>query len=253
MEIYYRDRAYADRTLEQALEVDRSYFPDSREDAARIIRRCSQFCEGRDFFDIGAGVGFFSKEAMLHGFRVTAIEPNPNAAAAFREHVGVAPLAAPLSEGITWDLGRGVADVVLLSQVLEHLPDVEQAGAVIRDLLRPGGLAAIAVPHFRSVLSLVQGRRDMYLTPPEHLNYFTIRGLTRFFVRCGFKPVFTETVTKVPKDRLWYASGSVRGKQFAWKTAYHILHACDHFRGGMVINAYFRRPSAVGDQVVRYV
>jgi len=85
----------------------------------------------------------------------------------------------------------------------------------------------------------------MYLTPAEHLNYFTILGLTRFFVRCGFEPVFTETVTKAPKVRFWYAFGSVRGKQLAWKTAYHILHACDHFRGGMVINTYFRRPSAV--------
>jgi 2-polyprenyl-3-methyl-5-hydroxy-6-metoxy-1,4-benzoquinol methylase len=244
MEGYYRDRAYADQTLERALEVDRSYFPDSSVDALRIMRRCQQLCAGRDLLDIGAGFGFFAKEALALGFRVTAIEPNPNAASGFRQYVGVEPLRAHLSGKIKGELGLDGADVVLLSQVLEHLPDVDQAATAIRDLLRPRGLAAIAVPHFGSVLSLVQGKRDMYLTPPEHLNYFTIRGLTRFFSRWGLTPVYTETVTKVPKERLRRAFG---GSRLGWKTVYHILHACDRFRGGMVINAYFRKPGNARD------
>jgi 2-polyprenyl-3-methyl-5-hydroxy-6-metoxy-1,4-benzoquinol methylase len=243
MENYYENRAYTAQTLKQALAVDGSYYPDSMADASRIVRRCIQLCAGKDFLDIGAGFGFFTKEAVAQGYRVTAIEPNPNGASAIRKHAGVKPLRNHLSGEISKKLGQGVADVVLLSQVVEHLSDIEEAVTAIWDLLRPNGLAAIAVPHFGSVVSRIQGKRDMYLTPPEHLNYFTTRGLTSLFRRFGFIPVYTETVTKVPKARLERLFHPGKARQLVWKTTYQLLHMCDYFRMGMVINAYFRKPS----------
>ena len=241
---------YAQRTLADAVALDTSYYPDSAMDAARIVGRCLELSAGKDLTDVGAGFGFFSKEARARGYRVTSIEPNPNAASGLRESTGTEPLQAPLSV----ELGRnrkGTADVVLLSQVLEHLPEVDEAVLAVRDLLRPGGLAAVAVPHFGSALSKLQGKNDMYLTPPEHVNFLTIRGITELFERFGFSTLLIETVSKVPKGYsrhrlpLRFASGA------GWRILYGCLRACDLFRAGMIINAYFRKGFHVSSQIPR--
>ena len=77
----------------------------------------------------------------------------------------------------------GSFDVVLMSQVLEHITDLESTLDYLRDLLAPNGIAAIAVPHFGSWLSRLQGKKDMFIVPPEHLNFFSRAGLTALFDR----------------------------------------------------------------------
>ena len=44
-------------------------------------------------------------------------------------------------------------------------------------ILVPDGIVAVAVPHFGSLLSRLQGKKDMFICPPEHLNFFSRRGL----------------------------------------------------------------------------
>ncbi len=63
-------------------------------------------------------------------------------------------------------------DVVLLSQVLEHLPNPKFAVEKIRKVLKQDGICVIAVPHFGSFVSKIQRRNDMFITPPEHINFF---------------------------------------------------------------------------------
>lgn len=239
MAAYYKARAYAQQSLADALTLDQSYYPDSAMDAVRIVQRCLRLGAGKDFIDVGAGFGFFTKEALSRGYRVTAIEPNPNAAAGLLDYAGIEPLQLPLSAELGQER-KDTADVVLLSQVLEHLPHVDEAVCTLRDLVRPGGLAAIAVPHFGSALSRFQGKNDMYLTPPEHLNYLTIRGLRALFSRLGFSTLMIETVSKAPKTdsrhRLPFGFAGGAG----WRVMYACLRACDYFSAGMFINAYFR-------------
>ena len=53
---------------------------------------------------------------------------------------------------------RNEVDAVLLSHVLEHLPNPEQVLYNVGLVLRPGGVVIIAVPLFGSVLTAVMER-----------------------------------------------------------------------------------------------
>ncbi len=231
MDDYYQAHSYGEPTLESALALDKSHFPDSSADAERIIQRLKAFAPGKRFMDIGAGVGFFSREARSQGFEVTAFEPNPNSAAGFEKLVGEPPLQMLLS-GKEVDRYTESQDAVLLSQVLEHICDVDDMLDTISKVLVSGGVAAIAVPHFGSMLSRLQGKRDMYISPPEHVNYFSIAGLDALFERYGFEKLEAATVTKVPRKRMGF---------LPWQLVYALLKASEYAGKGMIINAYYRK------------
>lgn len=239
MDTYYRAANYGVPTLQEALYQDAGYYPDSRQDARRIIKRLLEYTPGKHFMDIGAGVGFFSLEAQRKGLAVTALEPNPNSAQGFARQLGFAPLQQVFDQDCAVAYEQ-TQDALLMSQVLEHISDLESLLSSLHQVLVPGGVAAIAVPHFGSVLSRIQGKRDMYISPPEHVNYFSVSGLNALFERHGFECIKVETVTKIPKKKLSLGLPGVVGGM-AWRSAYGVLKLFEVVGRGMIINAYYRK------------
>lgn len=233
IEAYYRDKSYRPGNLASVRAADANYHPKASDDARRIIAHTKKLSRGQRFLDAGAGFGEFSLEAVRAGLSVSSCDPSPSAREVYKALVGFEPDPDILDEEYA---GRHAAsfDAVLLSQVLEHT--VSPSGVVrnISTVLSPGGLAVIAVPHFASVLSLLQGKNDMFISPPEHLNFFSKKGLIALFGAAGFTVELVETPSKVPTTgrfgRLWPAI-------YAGLKAFEPLHR------GMVLNAYFRKSS----------
>jgi 2-polyprenyl-3-methyl-5-hydroxy-6-metoxy-1,4-benzoquinol methylase len=240
LEDFYRALNYSNLTHEEVLSSDSNYYPDSIRDAERIIALCKRFSQGGDFLDVGAGFGIFSKIAFERGFYVSACEPNPNARKVFYKMNSFNPDSCLFDEQYAKSHEMAF-DVVLLSQVLEHISDPEEMVQNIYRVLRKEGVAVIAVPHYGSLLSKLQGKKDMFISPPEHLNFFSKRGLTLLFQKCGFKLELIHTVTKMNKKFF------VKHVPFApistglWASVYGALKITELFNMGMVINAYFRK------------
>lgn len=239
---YYKNDSYKNFTPEQAIQLDRRYYPDSKRDSNRITRRCSDLSRGNNFLDVGAGFGMFSKAAHEKGFHVSACEPNENSRKVFSQINGFEPDPGNFDREYAMN-HKLEFDVVLLSQVLEHVRNPEETVLNISTVLRKDGIAAIAVPHFGSALSRVQGKRDMFISPPEHLNFFSRRGLICLFVRNNFRLEFDETVSKVNRGRIEDVIGIRSLSHAIWITFYSILKVSEIFNMGMVINAYFRKIS----------
>jgi 2-polyprenyl-3-methyl-5-hydroxy-6-metoxy-1,4-benzoquinol methylase len=191
------------------------------------------------FLDIGAGFGFFSRAASENGFQVDALEPSPSCQDVFTLMNGFKPYPEMLSASFV-QKHSGIYDVVLMSQVLEHVSDIKECVSNLNILLHSGGICAIAVPHFRSLVSMVQCRKDMFIIPPEHLNFFTIRGLTSLFLRQGFKPLKIETISRFNSMRIRrifpFSSLIILGLS-------SVLNLADMYNKGMFINAYFQKVS----------
>lgn len=240
-EYYFKD-TYSDFTIDQIFQLNSRYYPDSFTDSNRIIDNCWSFKRGYNFLDVGAGFGPFSRAALKKGFHVSACEPNPNARNVFLKVSGFEPDACIFDREYA-SRHEEKYDVVLLSQVLEHVVDPNEVARNIYAVLRENGLAAIAVPHFGSALSKIQGKNDMYISPPEHLTYFSKQGLIKLFQRYDFKIDVFETVTKVNKGRIEDTIPNSTLSRMTWKGLYFFLKIFERIDMGMIINAYFRKES----------
>lgn len=148
-----------------------------RKDVVRIISRlCPPPAE---VLDVGCGFGQYLDIARRCGFRTFGVEPDRSRAAeAIRKghNVQIGVLSPSTFQGVHFD-------VVILSHVIEHLPNPEEVVKQIREHMVRNGLLFISTPNSVGVISAITG---LYYTPPEHIAYFTRASLKRLLENCGF-------------------------------------------------------------------
>src|SRR5262249_13136807 len=109
-----------------------------------------------------------------------------------------------------------------------------------RELLNPGGVAAIALPNFASIITDILKDRDPYVTPPTHLNYFTPSSLAEIARRTDFAVVKLHTLTRILKRAFTRRFGSHVGG--AAHGLFCLLSpALDIPKKGNMLNIYVRR------------
>ncbi|MBI3975431.1 MAG: class I SAM-dependent methyltransferase [Armatimonadetes bacterium] len=86
-------------------------------------------------------------------------------------------------------------DVVTCFDVLEHVPDLDLALAGLRDLLRPGGILAIAVPVYDSPAGWAFGLLDR---DPTHVHRRDRRFWLERLHAAGLRPVVFKGILRVP-------------------------------------------------------
>lgn len=106
---------------------------------------------GRHVVDVGGGTGGMAMSLGAAGFRVTVVDPSPDALAALERRTAEQDLAGQVSgvQGDAGDLvtliGPGGADVVVCHKVLEVVEDPVSALAALYDVLAPGGALSLLV------------------------------------------------------------------------------------------------------------
>ena len=89
-------------------------------------------------------------------------------------------------------------DVVMLNNVLEHLPDPSKSLLQIRNqVISPHGVILIDVPNdfneFQKAGRDLHGLPDWWVAPPGHLNYFSSDSLSALLNGVGYKVVLAES------------------------------------------------------------
>ena len=108
--------------------------------------------------DIGAGAGRHSFELYRRGADVVAFDQNADDMKAVADMFVAMELEGEAPEGAVAraEVGDALAlpyddasfDLVLISEVLEHVPEDERAIAELVRVLKPGGVAAVTVPRW---------------------------------------------------------------------------------------------------------
>jgi SAM-dependent methyltransferase len=80
----------------------------------------------------------------------------------------------------------GHMDVIVLLDVIEHLPDPRETLALCHRQLNPGGIVVITTGDFGSPLARLAGVRWRLMTPPQHLWFFTQESMRRMSHGLGF-------------------------------------------------------------------
>lgn len=104
-----------------------------------------------DIVEIGAGSGTITARLAAHG-PVTAIEPSEWAVGELRDRFAGDDRVRVVHGDVT-DLEPTSCDTVVMSNVLEHIPDDADALARIHAALRPGGRVVVFSPAFDTLYS----------------------------------------------------------------------------------------------------
>lgn len=146
----------------------------------------------RTLLDLGCWVGFLLAEAQERGWEATGVEPSQFASAFARDRLGLDVRTGDL---FTTELPLRHFDAIVMGDVIEHLPRPGEALDRIAELLRPGGIAWMALPDAGSVVA--RGLRSRWWSViPTHVQFFTRGSLRTLLERHGWTVL---EITSSPK------------------------------------------------------
>ena len=155
-----RDDGYADY---QGTE------PVLRSEFRRLLEHIRKQVPSGRLLEIGCAYGYFLDEAK-NSFDVTGIEISASAVQTC-EAAGLNVVRGEVSEAVM--SGLGMFDVIVMLDVIEHVPDPAEVFALCSRHLNPGGIIVLSTGDFSSVAARVTGRKWRLMTPPQHLWFFT--------------------------------------------------------------------------------
>ncbi len=141
--------------------------------------------------EIGCGNGWILAALRDQGWRVVGAERTAESARFAHHQLGLPMFVGPL-EAVRNEAGF---DLIVLHQVLEHLPDPMTTLCHCARLLRPGGALIVAVPNLASWQFAFARQHWMHLDLPRHLGHFTPASLRAAFERAGLQPVWFRFVS----------------------------------------------------------
>jgi len=138
----------------------------------------------QEIIELGSGLGYLTYSLHRADYRVQGLDISRSAVEAARarfgdlytvldvESLGVAGVNASVPS----------ADVIIMTEVLEHVADPVQMVASIARMLRPGGTALITTPNKSSE---PQGAYWLTDNPPVHFWWLSETSMRRIAERCG--------------------------------------------------------------------
>lgn len=135
--------------------------------------------------DVGCGRGDLAAIWIERGWKVTGIEPSPEAARIARRR-GAEVLDGTLS---TVELAPESFDAAVFRHSLEHVVDPQRDLRRVLAALRPAGRLAVIVPNWDSWQRRAFGEYWFPLELPRHRTHFSAQGLRAALAAAGFDRV----------------------------------------------------------------
>jgi SAM-dependent methyltransferase len=159
--------AFIDRWLDEIVATFRPYRKNNR------------------LLDVGCGAGTFLEAATRDNWHAFGVEVSRAAA----EHVRTHGFEVFLGELEQANYPDEYFDVVIASEVLEHVPDPQTLLQSIARVLRPGGLLWASTPHGRGISARLLGVEWSNVCPPDHLQLFSVAGTEALLSGAGLRRV----------------------------------------------------------------
>ncbi len=146
--------------------------------------------------DVGSGYGYFRKAADDAGFKHEGIEISKHANKISKEIFGFDSNVGFLSDYV--EKFKNCFDVVVLSDVIEHVPEPTNFLKEVYSVLKPGGFVIVKTPNIDCPEAEIFGQYYHSLKR-EHLVYFTYKSLVKAATTAGLSPFHITTISHLLK------------------------------------------------------
>ncbi len=156
--------------------------------------------------EIGFGAGSLLAAASRAGWDVEGVEVSESAVK-HGEAQGFKTFHGELCDA---RYEAGSFDLVIATELLEHIQD---PGAIIREtarILRPGGLFWGTTPNSRGISPRLLGLDWSVICPPEHLHLLSENGVRNLLAEAGFRKVSIATEGTNPFELVKWRGGKRR-------------------------------------------
>ena len=132
--------------------------------------------------DVGCGTGAFLETCHNGGWKVTGMEPDPDA-----RGIATQRLKTDIKSDLNAIKGEGAFDIITLWHVLEHIADLNTTVDQLHNLLADNGTLLIAVPNSDSYDAQYFKQFWAAYDVPRHLHHFTPKTIKLLFSRHNFQ------------------------------------------------------------------
>ena len=147
-----------------------------------IIASFASYKRDGRLLDVGCGAGAHMQAARRAGWEVVGVEVSATAA----EHSRAAGFEVFNGELEEARYTEGQFDVVIMSEVLEHVAEPRGMLREVLRVMRPGGLLWATTPNGRGFSARALGLKWSAVSPPEHLHLFSRGAVESLLEETGF-------------------------------------------------------------------
>lgn len=156
----------------------------------RRLKLIEKYSKGKGkLLDIGCGGGFFLKAAEERGWDPHGIDIVPGFAKFARDELQLKNVHCRSLEQSEYE--KHFFDVIVLWDLIEHLPHPSKFLKTINQLIRPGGLLVIWTPNAKNATWLKENWFGY--EPLQHLYFFSPQTLKQTLQSTGFHIVYKNT------------------------------------------------------------
>ena len=186
----YAETTYGDRMQETYDRI--MALPQNCSDNIGRIERIKNFVKNRfdadrtiRLLDVGSGLGVFPRVVLDAGWECTAIDPDSNAVAHMKEHVGVNAVQGDFMAVKTLDK----YEIITFNKVLEHVSDPVAMLNRSKEFLVDDGIIYIELPDAEMAEKDGPGREEFFI---EHLHVFSLQSTIHLANQSGLVPFHVE-------------------------------------------------------------
>ena len=141
-------------------------------------RRLQKLCKSGKVLDFGAGAGNLSQYLKAKGYDVDSFEVDEQSKQwlANKRHLNVVER-----------FEKEHYDVIIMEQVLEHLPNPMETMGQLKAALKSDGVFLISIPNINSFQARVFREKWFHLDAPRHVNHFHGKSFFRLMEKLDLK------------------------------------------------------------------
>lgn len=198
------EKVYADYAYDKFHEKPAPQFLEAI--IGELIAKFEPFRATGRILDVGFGAGTLLRAARARGWNTFGIELSKAAVDLGRKNA-----IGEVHHGdfLTHPFPDSSFDVIVMSELIEHLPDPMPFLGRAAAALRRGGMLYLTTPHARGVSGRFLGASWSVMRPPEHLQLFSVASMRSCLSRAGFTESNVYTQSLLPHEIVAAIRGGV--------------------------------------------